>query len=187
MKSIVGTATLAFGLVAGPAMADEDGRFYAGAGVGQFNLNIQGFDNGSFDDSDTAMQIFGGIRITPHFALEIFYSRYGEPEDTVVANNTDIKAQFDLTGYGPYLVGVLPFGKFEVFAKLGYVFHSTDLRTTTNGVVEFATGDSEDAAYAAGVGMVVLDGLNLRLTYEMLDISAFDTPDVIWLTGAWRF
>jgi hypothetical protein len=35
--------------------------------------------------------------------------------------------------------------------------------------------------------MVVLDGLELRLGYEVLDIPIFDQPDVIWLTGAWRF
>jgi hypothetical protein len=189
MKSIVATATLAFPLAAGPALADEDGRFYAGVGVGQTNLHIGGFESGAIDGSDTSYQIFGGLRVNPYFSLELFYSRFGKFDGTVIAGGDEFDLELEFKGYGPYVVGVLPIGKFELFAKLGYLFHSADLRSimTSNGQISDAKGDSEDAVYGAGVGVVVLDGLELRLGYEVLDISAFGQPDVIWLTGAWRF
>ncbi len=188
MKSIVAAATLAFALAAGPAAADEDGRFYLGAGVGQLNLKIGGFEGQPFDDSSISAQLFGGIRLNPYFALEIFYSRYGETEDDVQAAGDVFNAQLEISGYGPYLVGMLPLGRFELFAKIGYLFHETDLKTRdAQGVIAAGNGSSEDAIYAAGVGMLLFDGLELRLAYEVLDISTFDQPDLIWLTGAWRF
>lgn len=188
MKSAVATATLALALAAGPAAADEDGRFYLGAGVGQLNLKIGGFENQPFDDSSTSAQLFGGIRLSPYFALEIFYSRYGETEDNVQASGDVFNAQLDISGFGPYFVGVLPLGKFELFAKLGFLSHETDLRIVDNqGAIVISNSSSEDAIYSAGAGMLLLDGLELRLAYEVLDISTFDQPDVIWVTGAWRF
>src|SRR5262245_30063909 len=116
MKSIVTTATLTFALAAGPARADEDGRFYAGAGVGNFSMQVKEFENGAFDDSATAYQIFGGIRINPYWSLELYYSRYGKVNDTVVSLGDVVDLDLEVKGYGPYVVGVLPIGKFELFA-----------------------------------------------------------------------
>ena len=188
MKSIVAAAILSLALAVGPAKADEDGRFYAGAGIGEFHMKVEGFDNGTLDDSDMAYQIFGGIRINPYFALELYYSKYGKVRDDIVSLGDEVDLTLELSGYGPYFVGVLPLGRFQLFAKLGYLFHSSKLKAVfSDGTIQTDTGDSEDAVYGAGVGMVVLDGLELRLGYEVLDITTFDQPDVIWLTGAWRF
>jgi hypothetical protein len=188
MKSIVAAATLCLALAVGPAMADEDGRFYAGAGIGEWHMKVEGFDNGSLDDSDLAYQIFGGIRVTPYFAVELYYSKYGKVRDDIVSLGDEVDLTLELSDYGPYLVGVLPLGRFQLYAKLGYLFHSSNLKAVFNdGTIQTDQGDSEDAVYAAGVGMVVLDGLELRLGYEVLDIPIFNEPDVIWLTGAWRF
>ena len=45
----------------------------------------------------------------------------------------------------------------------------------------------EDLVYGAGFGLVLFDHLNVRLEYEIIDISDVDDANAAWLTGAWRF
>lgn len=86
MRSITATVTLALALTAGTAIAEEDRGFYLGAGVGQFNLEIDDFEGlttDTFDADDTSLKIFGGWRFNPYIAAELAYIDFGAPDDTV--------------------------------------------------------------------------------------------------------
>lgn len=98
-------------LVAGPVLADNDSGLYIGASVGQYNIELDGLDDGTgtivdFDSDDTAFKLFGGWRFNRYFALELAYIDLGEAGEQVSGVPLDIA----IDGFAPYLVGTLPLG-----------------------------------------------------------------------------
>ena len=90
----------------------------------------------------------------------------------------------EISGFAPYLVGTLPLGIFELFAKVGYYFYDVEAEI---GDVEADDVSDEDLVYGAGFGVVLFEHLNVRVEYEIIDISDVDDANAAWLTGAWRF
>lgn len=175
----------AIGLVgATPALADNERGFYAGAGVGEYNVTIDDIDDvgpivDDFDSDDTSFKVFAGYRLNPYFAVELDYIDLGKPE--AIVSGFPIQAKTD--GFAPYVVGTLPLGIFELFAKAGYLFYDVDV-----DIDDAQVSDSgEDFVYGAGVGVVLFEHLNLRLEYEEIDIENTDDSNALWLTAGWRF
>ncbi len=166
----------------GSATADEGRGLYLGAGVGQFGLEIDDLEEvttDTFDSDDTAFKVFGGWRFNPYIALELDYVDLGAPDDTL----EDIRFDVDITAFAPYVIGTLPLGIFEIFAKIGYVFYDVEVSALDQSLDD----SDEDLAYGAGVGVVLFEHLNARLEYEIIDISDVEDASAFWLTGAWRF
>jgi outer membrane immunogenic protein len=187
MKWIIAMLSLGLSLAAAPAFADEEKGLYLGAGVGQFSLGIDNFQDitgDDFDEEDTSFKVFGGWRFGGFLAAELAYIDFGGPEDTVNILGTPVDAQVEISGFAPYLVGTLELGIFELFAKVGYYFYDIDAEA---GGVEADSVSDEDLVYGAGLGVVLFDHLDARLEYEIIDISDVDDADAVWLTGAWRF
>lgn len=183
-------AALASIALAPVASADNPDGFYAGAGVGRFNAQIddvagaeQAIDN--WDENDTAYKIFGGWRFNDYLALEVAYINLGEPSGEVVPG-FNVDTQVD--GFAPYVVATIPLGIFEVYGRLGYYFYDATVGTETvaGGRATFDE-ESEDLVYGAGIGLDLLDHINVRLEYERFDLQGLDGTDALWLTGAWRF
>lgn len=191
MKSIIATATLGLALAAGPVIAETDaGGFYIGAGVGQFNIeedDFEGLTADDFDSDDTSLKLFGGWRFNPFIGVELAYIDFGGPEDTINVGGIDIDTEVEISGFAPYLVGTVPLGIFELFAKVGYYFYDVDVSVSALGGSGSDSESDEDLVYGAGFGLVLFDHLNARLEYEIIDISDVDDANAIWLTGAWRF
>ena len=172
------------------ASADNPDGFYAGAGVGRFNAQIDDVDAvqptiEGWDEEDTAYKIFGGWRLNDYVAFEVAYINLGEPSGEVVPG-FNLDTQVD--GFAPYVVATIPLGIFEVYGRLGYYFYDATLGTETvaGGRVTFDE-ESEDLVYGAGIGLDLLDHINVRLEYERFDLEGLDDTDALWLTGAWRF
>jgi opacity protein-like surface antigen len=175
-------------LLAAPAVfAQEDNPegFYVGAGLGQFNVEIDDVSDvtgtvESFDADDDTLKIFGGWRFSPNFAIELDYLDFGGAEDNI--SGVDVSAEID--GFAPFAILSLPAGPVELFAKAGYLFYDVEFE-----VDDFDAGDSsdEDLVYGAGLGLTLFDHLHARLEYEIIDISDVDEADALWLSGAWRF
>jgi len=190
MKSIAAIVMLSLAMAAAPAIADENQGLYLGAGVGLFNLEIDDFEDitsDTFDSDDTSLKIFGGWRFNPYFAAELAYIDFGGPEDTVDSGGVNVDVQAEIAGFAPYLVGTLPLGIFELFAKVGYYFYDVDFTASAPGVSASDSISDEDLVYGAGLGLVLFDHLNARLEYEIVDVSDVQDAYAIWLTGAWRF
>jgi len=176
--------------IAATAQADEnDTGFYLGGGVGQFNVEVDDFDDVTtaieeYDSDDTAWKAFGGWRMNKYFGLELAYVNLGSPEDEILP---DTFVEIETDGFAPYAVGTLPLGPFELFAKAGYFFHETDARVTTplGSLTESDSG--EDFTWSAGVGVTVFETFNLRLEYEQFDFENIDDANALWLTGSFRF
>jgi OOP family OmpA-OmpF porin len=166
------------------ARADGEQGFYLGAGIGQFNVEVDNLDEAQdvvqdFDEDDTSWKIFAGWRFAPFFAVELDYVDFGGPSDN--------EASLDLAGFSPYLVGTLPLGIFELFAKVGYLFYDIDIDTDATDI-EDISDSQEDFIWGVGFGVALLEQrLFLRLEYEQIEISELDTTNALWLSGGWRF
>jgi OmpA-OmpF porin, OOP family len=190
------TAVLAAASLAGAAGAqaqENEQGFYAGAGVGSFNLDIDDPDDveetiDRYSSDDTAWKAFVGYRFNPFLAVEGAYVNLGSPDD-IIATPPDTKLTVETDGFAPYVVGTLPIGDtFEAFAKVGYYWYDINSRLTQPGVV-IASDSTSDSTFtwSAGFGMNLFDRLNLRLEYEQFDFNSADTSNALWLTGGYRF
>jgi OOP family OmpA-OmpF porin len=121
-------------VAAASAQADNDTGFYAGAGVGSFNLDIDNPDDveetiDAYKSDDTAWKAFGGWRMNPYLAFELAYVNLGSPSDEILPD-TRLTVETDV--FAPYVVGTLPIGDwFEVFAKAGYYWYDVEARASS--------------------------------------------------------
>ena len=191
MKNGVIAALLLSGLAAAAAaQADEESGFYAGAGVGVFDVRIDDFDDidatiDDYDSDDTAWKAFAGWRMLKYFAAEVAYINLGSPDDEILPG---LNLTTETDGFAPYLVGTLPIGDwFEVFAKAGYYWYETEIRVDTP--IGSASDSASDSTFTwtAGMGINFFEHINVRLEYEQFDIDEVDDAEALWLTGAWRF
>jgi OOP family OmpA-OmpF porin len=187
------TAALAVAALAAASAAqaqDNESGFYAGGGIGQFDVAIDDFDDvedtvDAYDSDDSAWKLFGGWRMNPYLAFEVAYINLGSPEDEILPE-TELTVETD--GFAPYVVGTFPIGDwFEVFGKAGYYWYSTDLKVTTP--LGSLSDDESDSTFtwAAGFGVNIFERVNIRLEYEQFDFDATDDAEALWLTGAYRF
>src|SRR5688572_33411512 len=132
ITAALGLAALA--AAAGAAAQDNESGFYAGAGVGTFNIEVDDFDEidetiDSYDSDDTAWKVFGGWRVNAYFAAEVAYVNLGSPDDELFPGT---EATVETDGFAPYIVGSLPIADlFEVFAKAGYYWYDVETRVST--------------------------------------------------------
>lgn len=182
---------IAFLLLCGWAsvtFADNDRGLYAGAGVGVFNIKADNITDlqalaSDFDSDDTSFKVFGGWRFNRYIAAELDYNDFGKPDDEL--NGIPVSAE--VYGFAPMLVGTLPLGPLELFAKVGYLFY--DLKVEAGGQkISSVSGNDENLIYGAGLGITLFGHLNARLAYERIDVSdVVDDADAVWVTGEWRF
>lgn len=172
------------------AVAADDGKgFYLGGGVGEFQLDIDDFDDveatvDNYRSDDTAWKAFVGYRQNKYLGFELAYVNFGSPEDEILP---DTFVEVETDGFAPYIVGTLPIGAFELFAKAGYLVYDTDARVTTPLGSTVVKDSGDDFTWSAGAGVTLFDTFNLRLEYEMFDIEEVDDANALWLTGAFRF
>jgi hypothetical protein len=187
------TAALAVAALAAAASAqaqDNESGFYAGAGVGTFDVEIDDFDDvddtiDRYDSDDTAWKAFGGWRMNPYLAFELAYVNLGSPDDEILPD-TDLTIETD--GFAPYVVGTYPIGDwFEVFAKAGYYWY--DIEAQISSPLGSLSEDDSDSTFtwSAGAGLNIFDRVNIRLEYEQFDFDTSDDAQALWLTGAYRF
>jgi opacity protein-like surface antigen len=175
----------AFGMSPAFAAEDNPGGFYAGVGVGLFNIEVDDVDtvdelDQAFDSDDTVFKVFAGWRFNPFIGVELDYIDLGGPEDTV----ENVKVKAEINGVAPYLIGTLPLGPIEGFVRVGYYFYDVEINGENLGSVD---DSGEDLVYGVGVGLTLFEHLHARLEYEIIDVSEVDDANAIWLSGAWRF
>lgn len=198
-KPMVATVSL-LSICAAPMLAqaadkDNPSGAYVGAGWGRFNLNIRNLDDAGtavgdiVHSDDNAWKIFAGYRFTPYVALEAAYIDLGRPSDRFTASGSDGNYRVKISGFSPAVVGTLPLGPVELFAKLGEYYYDSKVRVDFDnpGPDIESSHRRNDLLYGAGVGFTVLDRLHLRAEYETIEIQNAKHSDAFWLSGAWRF
>ena len=197
MKLGIAAATLFALSAATSAQAQDDNSrgFYVGGGWGQFNVQVDDFDDtddaiARIDDDDHAWKLFAGYRFNQNFAIEAAYIDFGGPDDRFSASGSSGDYRVELNGLAPYLIGTLPIGPVELFGKVGYYFYDVDLRADLDdlgGDVFQSNSSGEDLLYGFGVGMTFVERLNARLEYEKIDADEIADADAMWLSASWRF
>lgn len=159
-KKTLLAAFLAPALVAGAAYAAEPG-FYLGASGGQTTVDQDASDLGidtnnarvndfKIDDSDTGWKAFVGYQFLPWLGLEAGYVDFGGASDGYNIRGQDVKLQADLTGWDGFLVGTLPIGPVDLFAKVGAIDLTLDGDLQVNG--NKSSNSESDTQLAYGVG-----------------------------------
>jgi OOP family OmpA-OmpF porin len=197
MNKAITVAGVLLALTAGPALAqrsdDRAGRnldgFYLGGGVGDFSSAVDEINNLDdiddvgidFSDGDNATKLFAGWAFNRFFAVQADFVDFGESSGAV---SSSVRGTSDVQGLAPSIVGTLPIGPVELFGRVGMMFYDIDLNLTGGRVIEES---GEDLVWSVGLGIDVLDRMNLRLEYEEIDIAELDEADSLWLTAAWKF
>ena len=188
---------LALACAAPPVLADQSPAGpYVGIGWGHFNLKMDNLDdvgtavNSIAHSGDDAWKVFAGYRVSPYLSFEGDYVNFGRPGDSFTGTGSDGNYRLRLSGFAPYVVGNLPAGPFEVFAKAGYLFYNGKLDVNFNQpgsqVIE-STHSRSRLVYGGGIGITFLDHLNVNAEYDVVRIQDANNSNAFWLSTAWRF
>jgi len=177
----------ALSLAATPAFAaddDHDSGFYLGAALGDFSANYQKPGDVTSEhltfNRDDASRILAGWRFLPYLAVQLDWSDYGRSQAAVSQLGLTTKTD----AWTPSVIGTLPIGPVELFAKLGESFYNVTVNDNSGRLVD---SSGNDPVYGVGVGVTVIKRLNLSLEYERIKLNSFDKPDAVWLNASWRF
>ena len=110
-----------------PVLADDNdaGGLYVGIGLGDFSTGIDDISdvdaaNLEFDSDETARKIFAGWRFNRFMALQIDRVDF---ERSVDARNALNVVSTRAEGFAPSVVGTLPIGPLEIFARGGILWY----------------------------------------------------------------
>jgi OOP family OmpA-OmpF porin len=173
----------------------QDQEYYAGLAIGRSSADvteisrqdvldtgftsISGFQSGS-SKSDTAWKIFGGYRLNPNVAAELFYANLGkfsrEASGTGVTTFSStldfaLNSNLKITGFGAaVLVGLPLTEQLSAFAKPGLIYwmaKRTD-STTAGTATQNKSTDKNGTSPSLGVGIsyAFTDKLSARLEGE---------------------
>ena len=106
MKYGITAALLLAGLgaAAGANAQENEAGFYAGAGVGTFDVEIDTLDDidetiDRYKSDDTAWKAFVGYRTNPYFAVELAYDAHGGARSRKKCAQSDVALQYIEASY----------------------------------------------------------------------------------------
>ena len=159
MKKGLRLALLGMGFLSSAVFAQGG---YLGAGFGSAN-----YSEDNFEDSDTGLNIFGGMRFNENFALELSYMDFGKQEDSFYGYDASV----EVTGLGFSVVGILPIDeKFEIFGKLG--LFSWDVDVTLDSYK--TSDDGSDAMIGLGAAYHINEQFDIRAEWNVIDVDGAD-------------
>jgi hypothetical protein len=148
--------------------------FYIGGAIGDATVELEDDQTGAtFDADDTGYKIIVGYRIIDWVAVEVNYSDYGNPVDTLFG--VDLEASYDAISVSA--LGMLPLGKFDLFGRLGVSRVDATIRA-----VGFNVSDSDESTepmFGFGAQFRPNPNLAIRLEAEgvLLDINNDEDND----------
>ncbi len=164
-------------IAASPAGAADRG-FYAGAGLGQMNTEVDdvlGLDY-DFDEDDVGFKVFGGYRFFPWLSVEGAYLDGGNPSIRESRGDETLKLEMDVWSLVASALFALPVGeRFELFVKPGVAYWDAETSLSFSSPTfsdSFREDDSGSAFFlGAGAGFDVTDNFGLRLEYEWFEVA----------------
>jgi OOP family OmpA-OmpF porin len=198
-KLTVAAALLSAGLLPGLALAATEQANpsgpYVGVGWGQMNLDIKNLsDVGTATSNivksrDNAWKAFVGYRINPYIAVEGAYIDFGKHSERFDATGSNGNYQVKMSGFAPYIIGSVPLGNWDLFAKAGSYFYNVKVEANFDnpGPSLNSSHSRNDFLYGGGLGYTIADRVHLRAEYEVVDVTNAKNSDAIWLSAAWHF
>jgi OmpA-OmpF porin, OOP family len=171
-KQTVLAALLAPALLAGAAYAAEPG-FYVGASGGQSFIDKDfGDNNYTVDDDETGWKAYLGYQFLPWLGVEAGYVDFGSYSSDNLFEGTNFDADVDLSAWEGFLVGSLPVGPVDLFAKVGAADITEEVQTRN-----FGQDSENDTQLAYGIGAAYNFGKGhwgLRVEAEGYDDNEVD-------------
>jgi len=159
---------LVCGLGFGTAVQAADNGIYIGASVGQSNVDIDlGYQ---FDEDDVGFKVIAGIRPLDWLGFEASYVDLGKPKD----DSGGASVESEGYAFSGFVVGFLPLGPVDAFAKVGGVKWNQELKYSGLTSEDI---DGTDLAYGVGVQFRLLS-LGVRAEYEVFDPQGDDFDDL---------
>jgi len=178
-KALLATM-IAPALAFGTAQAAETG-FYVGGNVGQSTIKADAtLDDGvnivqnyTFDKDETGWKGYVGFNLLPFLGVEAGYVDFGSPSGNqtfpVIGN---VNAKVDATGWQAFVVGTVPVGPVDLFAKLGGIVPDFQLDARSSTARGSAKDDNALLGYGAGAQ------LNFGRLGFRLEAEGYDTDDL---------
>jgi Outer membrane protein beta-barrel domain len=170
---------------------------YVGAAYGRFDLKIDDLNDVgtavsdiAHSTSNDAFKIEAGWRFLPFLALEADYLNFGSFHDSFVGTGSNGNYNLHVSGFAPFVIGTLPAGPVELFAKAGYLYYDDDLKVNFNAPgTNFIESDHDRSnfIYGGGIGVTLIGHLNLSAEYDQIRIVNARDSNAVWLGAAWRF
>lgn len=192
MKKLYAAAAagVSLALATGTAFAQVDSNnntqgLYVGVGLGEFSTQINDIDDVDdvdldFDGDEDAKKVFAGWRFNRFFAVQADHYDFGDSTTAIGVLPLGVETE----GFAPSIVGTLPLGPIELFARAGMIYYDLHVRLDNEDVVDES---GNDPVYSAGIGFTLFERLALKAEYEVVDINEYDDADAVWISAAWRF
>jgi OOP family OmpA-OmpF porin len=146
------------------------------------NVPMQNLSS-STKDSDVGYQATFGFRFNRYCAAELGLAQFGDLTSTARADMdfgggfvpASVSLRFRAGGPMVSVLGILPINdKFEVYARLGYLFASSERALSSrvdgqSGSFGSAKGDSQNPVYGVGFAWHFNQVYSLRAEYQKLD------------------
>jgi len=175
MRKILPIAVgLALAAGTAPALAADNG-IYIGASVAQSGVQD---DSIGFDADATGFKGIVGWRFLDWLAVEGNYVDFGSGDDSILGEKVEVSAD----GLSLSAVGFLPVGPVDLFARVGAVDWSGDIRSPSFGR---GSADGTDLTYGVGVQFRVWS-LSLRAEYERFELDQAEA-DMFSVGVTWTF
>lgn len=183
------------GVALGAAVQENPSGPYVGVGWGQMDLHIHNFDDVGTATSnivkskDDAWKLFAGWRLNPYVAVEGAYIDFGRAGDRFNATGSNGNYVVKMSGFAPYIIGTIPLGNADLFAKAGSYFYDVKLNVDFDnpGPDLNSSHSRNDFLYGGGVGCTFVDRVHVRAEYEVVDLKNARNSNAIWLSAAWLF
>lgn len=176
MRKVISSIVVSVAALLGASVASAaDNGFYLGASVGDANVEI---DEGlaQIDSNDTGFKVIAGFRPLDWLAFEANYVNFGEPEQGQLESEAD--------GFSGFVVGFLPIGPVDLFAKGGVV--SWDGSVSLKNGPELSKQDGTDLAYGVGAQFRLLS-LSFRAEYELFDVDDVKDANMLSIGVTYTF
>jgi hypothetical protein len=123
--------------IAENAEDDPDVYGYVGASYGTAKMKIEPSDT-RFSEWDDSWKAFGGVMFNENIGAEFSYGDMGSPSAGGISVDEVITTSAQV-------IGVLPLGQFDLFAKIGYAYYDAEFEfagggTPTRNGIELASG-----------------------------------------------
>jgi len=190
MHRRAGMKSIRFGILAASIVfsgaVSAGGAFYAGAGVGQSDVDA---DAGlsSFSDTDIGWKIFGGYEFNKYFAVEGAWVDLGDFSDTVIDPIFFLpgKGKLEIDGLAISAVGSYPINEaFTVFGKLGIWAWDAEVKSSLSGLS--SDDDGTDVMFGAGGSYNFTKAISVRAEWERFEADG-DDADLLSISGVYKF
>ncbi|HEY5971721.1 MAG TPA: porin family protein [Pseudoxanthomonas sp.] len=162
-KSVLLASALVLAGLSSSATAAEGSNWFVRGEAGNSDIEVDGAEG-----SDNAFSARAGYFFTPNFAVEGFYTNYGEDSGDGVSAK--------LSGFGAGVVGKKNFSAndhtgFFISGRAGVARITTDVSVAGLGSAE---DDSVNAYFGVGAGYDFAQNIGLSLNYDFNKAEAFD-------------